>query len=149
MTVRSSPAGQDGLDEAELAEAALERVELFLADPPRVGRIRVEVVERDEFDRQGRGGMSGSNHAIKRDIRNNGCLFASGATSGGPGRPYGAAFRVQITWLAKAAGGLVEEGGLVNEDGARRRQGQTQDDSIQVPLRLGSLRHRPLSELRW
>jgi hypothetical protein len=41
------------LDEAELAQAALEGVELLLADPARVGRIRVELVDRNELDDMG------------------------------------------------------------------------------------------------
>ena len=39
--------GEDRLDEAELAQAALEGVELVLADPARVGGIGPEVVDRD------------------------------------------------------------------------------------------------------
>lgn len=41
---------QDRLDEAELVEAPGQGVELVFADPPRVGRIGPEVVDRDLLD---------------------------------------------------------------------------------------------------
>ena len=44
---------QHRLDEAELAETAFEGVELLLADPPRVGGIRAEIIDRNEFDCNG------------------------------------------------------------------------------------------------
>jgi len=47
------------LDEAELPEASFEGVELLVGDPPWVGRVRAELVDRDLVDREeGRG-----NHA--------------------------------------------------------------------------------------
>jgi hypothetical protein len=45
--------GQDRLDEAELPHAPFERVELVLADPAGVGRIRTEIVDRDLVDGEG------------------------------------------------------------------------------------------------
>jgi hypothetical protein len=42
--------GEDRLDEAELTKAALQGVELVLTDPPRVGGIGTEEVERDVLD---------------------------------------------------------------------------------------------------
>jgi hypothetical protein len=74
------PTGEDGLDEAELAQAALEGVEFVLADPAWVGRIRVEVVESDEFDCDGRERAQGSGHAVKRDGGARPCLFVPSAT---------------------------------------------------------------------
>jgi hypothetical protein len=47
------PPSEEGLDEAELAEAPLEGVELVVADPARVRRIRPKVVDRDLFDSEG------------------------------------------------------------------------------------------------
>jgi hypothetical protein len=44
------PAREDRLDEPELPEAALERVELVLADPAGVGGVRAELVDRDLLD---------------------------------------------------------------------------------------------------
>jgi len=44
------PASEHGLDEPELAQAPLQRVELVLADAPRVGRIWAEVVDGDLLD---------------------------------------------------------------------------------------------------
>jgi len=46
------PAGEDRLDEAEPPQAAFERAELVLADPPGVGGIRPEIVDRDGVDRK-------------------------------------------------------------------------------------------------
>jgi hypothetical protein len=43
------------LDEAELAQAPFERVELVLADATRVGGVRPEEVDGDLFDGEGRG----------------------------------------------------------------------------------------------
>ena len=58
------PAGQNRLDEAELAQAPFERVELVLADPPRVGRVRTEIVDGYLLDDQlGEGG--GEAHALR------------------------------------------------------------------------------------
>lgn len=55
------PSGKDRLDEAELAEAALERVELILGDPPRVRRVRAQAVEWDLLlNRQVGGGYTAS-----------------------------------------------------------------------------------------
>ena len=48
------PAGEHRLDEAELAQAPLERVELVLADPAGVGGIGVEWIDRNELDGDGR-----------------------------------------------------------------------------------------------
>src|SRR5664280_3663040 len=45
--------GEHRLDEAELAKAALQRVELVVADPPRVCGVRPEVVDRDRVDGEG------------------------------------------------------------------------------------------------
>ena len=56
-------ASEHRLDEPELAQAALKRVELVLADPARVGRIWVEVVDRDLIN--GEGGERGSGHAVR------------------------------------------------------------------------------------
>jgi hypothetical protein len=56
--------GEDRLHEAELAEAAFEGVELVLADPPRVGRVRSEIVDRDLFDGE-RGEGSQAGHASR------------------------------------------------------------------------------------
>src|SRR5450759_4152619 len=61
-------ASEHRLDEPELAQAALKRVELVLADPPRVGGIGPEVVERDELDRE--------------RSRHGDCSLPSGAASG-------------------------------------------------------------------
>jgi hypothetical protein len=44
-------AGEDRLDEAELPQAPLEGVELFVADPSGVGRVRTQKVYRDLLDR--------------------------------------------------------------------------------------------------
>jgi hypothetical protein len=44
------------LDEPELAHAACERLELGIGDPPRVGRVRREAVQRDMLDCQADGG---------------------------------------------------------------------------------------------
>ena len=55
------PSGHHRLDEAELAEAALEGVELLLADAPRVGGIGTQVVDGDLLD--GEGGEGGAGHA--------------------------------------------------------------------------------------
>ena len=46
-------ASEDRLDEAELAEAALQGVQLLVADPSRVGGIRTEEIDRDLLDDQG------------------------------------------------------------------------------------------------
>jgi hypothetical protein len=45
--------GQHRLDEAELAEAALESVEFFVANPSRVGWVGTKEVDRDFFDGEG------------------------------------------------------------------------------------------------
>jgi hypothetical protein len=45
--------GKNGLDESELAQAALEGVEFFLADPAGVRWIGVELVDRNELDDMG------------------------------------------------------------------------------------------------
>jgi hypothetical protein len=55
-------AGQDGLDEPELAEAALEGVEIVVADPARVGGIGSELVDRDLLDDEV--GQGRSDHAV-------------------------------------------------------------------------------------
>jgi hypothetical protein len=60
------PSRQDGLDEAELAEASLERVELVIADAARVGRVRAEVVDGDVLDGDGGARWSGSSHCSSR-----------------------------------------------------------------------------------
>jgi hypothetical protein len=44
------PSRQHGLDEAELADAPFEGGQLLLADPPRVRRVRTELVNRDLLD---------------------------------------------------------------------------------------------------
>ena len=62
MTVRSSRR-EDRLDETELAQAAFEGVELVVADPPRVGGIGTEVVDRNLIDDEGRAGHRGG-HAV-------------------------------------------------------------------------------------
>jgi hypothetical protein len=43
-------ARQDRLDEAELPDAPLQGIELLVADPPGVGRIRTKFVDRDLLD---------------------------------------------------------------------------------------------------
>ena len=58
------PASEDRLDEAELAQAALECVELVLADPARVGGIWTELIDRDLVDGQRREG-GGETHALR------------------------------------------------------------------------------------
>lgn len=50
------------LDEAELAQAALEGVELVVADPPGVRRVGSEVVDQDLLDDEG-GGQRCVRHA--------------------------------------------------------------------------------------
>jgi len=52
-------AGEDRLDEAELAHASFERVELVVVDPARVGRVGPELVEWDVLD--GKGGRRRGN----------------------------------------------------------------------------------------
>src|SRR5450759_526312 len=47
------PSGEHGLDEPELAEAALQGIELVLADPARVGGIGVQRLDRDVLDGEG------------------------------------------------------------------------------------------------
>jgi len=49
--------GQDRLDEAELAQAPFECVELVLGDPPRIGRVRTKEVDGDVLN--GEGGKRG------------------------------------------------------------------------------------------
>jgi len=53
------PAGDDGLDEAELAEAPLQGVELRVGDPAWVGWVWPELVDRDLLDGDG-GGLCGA-----------------------------------------------------------------------------------------
>ena len=58
VTADDSPvvtAGEDRLDEAELAQAPLERVELLVADAPGVRRVGSEVVDRHLLDGEGAG----------------------------------------------------------------------------------------------
>jgi hypothetical protein len=50
------PSGEDRLDEAELAEASGEGLQLILADPAGVGGIWRESLNRDVLDGQGRDG---------------------------------------------------------------------------------------------
>ena len=73
------PSRQDGLDEAELAEASLERVELVIADAARVGRVRAEVVDGDVLD--GDGGHGGPGHRTAplagRSVRVRSCPLGS------------------------------------------------------------------------
>lgn len=57
ITMPSSRLDQDRLDEAELAQAPGERIELLFADPPRVHRVRPEVVDRDLLDGEGGDGL--------------------------------------------------------------------------------------------
>ena len=49
---RVLPPCEDGLDEAPLAEAAGQRLELVLADSPGVRRVGTELVDRDLLDAQ-------------------------------------------------------------------------------------------------
>jgi hypothetical protein len=57
------PARQDRLDEAELAQASGQGIELGLTDPPRIGRIRAKEIDRDLFDREG-----GERHCARRAV---------------------------------------------------------------------------------
>ena len=52
-------AGQNRLDEAELADAPLEGVKFLLADPAWVGGVRAEEVDGDLLDREGAEGRAG------------------------------------------------------------------------------------------
>jgi len=47
------PAGENGLNKAEPAQAARQGFELMLADAPRVGRIGAQAIDRDIIDREG------------------------------------------------------------------------------------------------
>jgi hypothetical protein len=78
------PPREDRRDEAELAEAALERVELVLADPSWVGRVRAEIVDGDLLDREG-GEARGDAHALRSpDVASRG--FVRLIRRKGPGR---------------------------------------------------------------
>ena len=59
------PSRHHRLHEAELAEAALEGVELLLADAPRVGGIGTEEVDGDLLDDQRGEDAGGDDHAIR------------------------------------------------------------------------------------
>jgi hypothetical protein len=48
------PSRQHRLDEAELADAALEGVQLVLADPPRVRGVGAQLVDGNLLDGEGR-----------------------------------------------------------------------------------------------
>jgi hypothetical protein len=49
------PPRQDRLDEAELAQAPLEGIELVVADPTWIGGVGPQLVDGDLLDGQGRG----------------------------------------------------------------------------------------------
>ena len=83
-----NPARRDPQSPPPIAEL-LQRRDPSRLEGGHLGRIGPDVIERDELDRQGAGGAGGSDHAMKRDSQNVACLFAPGATSGGPTDGYG------------------------------------------------------------
>ena len=56
------PAGEHRLDKPELPQAPLQGVELIVADPSELGRIRPELVEGNLLD--GENGAEGEGHAL-------------------------------------------------------------------------------------
>jgi hypothetical protein len=57
------PAGEHRLDKPELPQAPLQGVELIVADPSELGRIRPELVEGNLLD--GENGAEGDGHALR------------------------------------------------------------------------------------
>ena len=56
MTVASSRRATTGCTKPNWRMAALERVELLVADAPRVGRVGTQLVDGDLLDGEGNGG---------------------------------------------------------------------------------------------
>ena len=75
---RILPPCQNRLDEAELAQASGEGVELGLADAPRIGRIGAKKIDRDLFDREGgerRSASGGSQAELTGVLLQVGCAW--------------------------------------------------------------------------